>query len=289
YTTGQDVGHGAIGITFAGKLYENFVGIAATARLYGRLSQSKRVDAALDGLERLRHGRFLNAGDGARTKRPGITVQIAGGRRHVPFRGKLSVVNVAELRELGGIDVANQDVRVVDTAHFIEMNIFRAQQGGQAVHGRVRLLRDGFLDLNLEDEVRAALEVEAELDLFGEIVLHPRDRGREHRVAEKEIDTEQNDGEDEKRFPLQIGIHGQKVRRVVRRRVGLFCIFRCLHLSNRRTCDANFNLRFAGDFQNDRIAIDTVDGAIDATVGDDFIAGFEVRQHRLHFFALTLL
>jgi len=96
--------------------------------------------------------------------------------------------------------------------------------------------------------VRAALEVEAKFDLPGEIIPNLGDRGGEHRVAEKEIDAEQNDGEDEQRFPLQIGVHGQKVRRVVRRRVGLFGIFRCLHLGNRRTRDANFNLRFAGDF-----------------------------------------
>jgi len=50
-----------------------------------------------------------------------------------------------------------------------------------------------------------------------------------------------------------------------------------------------FNLRFGGDFQNDRIAIDTVDGAIDAAVGDHFIAGLELREHGLHFLALALL
>src|SRR5437660_1073769 len=59
--------------------------------------------------------------------------------------------------------------------------------------------------------------------------------------------------------------------------------------STRRTCDANFNLRFAGDFQNDRIAIDTVDGAIDAAVGDHFITRLELREHGLDFLALALL
>jgi len=82
----------------------------------------------------------------------------------------LSAKDIPELRELGGIDVANKNVRVVHTAHFIVVNIFRAQQGGETVHGRVRLLRNGFLDLDLKDQVRAALEVEAKLDLPGEII-----------------------------------------------------------------------------------------------------------------------
>ncbi len=137
--------------------------------------------------------------------------------------------------------------------------------------------------------MRASLEVEAKLDLLREIVLHLRERGGEHRVADEEIDTEQNDGEDEQRFPLQIGIHGQKVKRVIGRRVGLFCIFRCLHLSNRRTRDADFDLRFAGDFQNDGIPIDPVNSAVDAAVGDDFIAGLESAEHFLRFLALLLL
>src|SRR6267142_1889666 len=71
--------------------------------------------------------------------------------------------------------------------------------------------------------------------------------------------------------------------------MGLFCIFRCLHLSNRRTRNADFNLRFAGDFQNDGIAIDTVDRAVNAAAGDDLVSGLEIREHRLHLLALALL
>src|SRR6202040_2618585 len=130
----------------------------------------------------------------------------ASGRRHIPVGGKLSVIDVAQLGELRGIDIANKNVSVVGSAHFIEVDILRPQHGGQAVHGRVRLLGNGFLDLDLEDEVRTALEVEAKLDLPGEIIPHLGARGGEHRVAEKEIDAEQNDGEDKQRFPLQIGV-----------------------------------------------------------------------------------
>ena len=137
--------------------------------------------------------------------------------------------------------------------------------------------------------MRTALQVKPELDLLAEIVLHLRERGGEHRIAKKKIDTEQNDGQDEQRFPLQIGIHGQKIKHTVQRRAGLFCIFRCLHLSNRRARDADFYLRFAGNFQNDGITIETVDSAVDAATGDHFVTSLQRCEHGLHLLALALL
>src|SRR5258708_37049066 len=105
------------------------------------------------------------------------------------------------------------------------MKILRAQQRGETVHGRVRLLRDGFLDLDLQDEVRASLEVKAKLDLIGEVVLHLGERGGEHRVADQKIDTENDDGKDEQAFPLQIRFNGKRVKRVFGRRAASFASF----------------------------------------------------------------
>ena len=46
---------------------------------------------------------------------------------------------------------------------------------------------------------------------MSEIVLHHRRRGGKRRQADNRVHTEQDDGKDEQRFPLQIRIHGQKV------------------------------------------------------------------------------
>src|SRR5580692_914148 len=67
----------------------------------------------------------------------------------------------------------------------------------------------------------------------------------------------------------------------------LFGIFRCLDLRYRRTRDAYFHL--VGDFQNYRVAVDSIDGSVDACGGDDLIAVLDGRQHFRHFLTLPLL
>src|SRR5258708_40243920 len=67
----------------------------------------------------------------------------------------------------------------------------------------------------------------------------------------------------------------------------LFRIVGCLHLSNRCPRDADFYI--IGDFQNDRVAVNAIDGAVDARGGDDLIAVLHCAQHLLHFLALPLL
>ena len=54
----------------------------------------------------------------------------------------------------------------------------------------------------------------------------------------------------------------------------LFCIFRRLHLRNGRPGDANFYLWVRGDFQNYRVAVKAVNGAINAAAGDHAITRF---------------
>jgi len=68
-------------------------------------------------------------------------------------------------------------------------------------------------------------EVQTEAESAGEIVLHCASEW-EHRVAEKEIDTEQNDGQDKQRFPIQLGFMVRKKTRGPRG-WAYFCIFRC--------------------------------------------------------------
>ena len=62
-------------------------------------------------------------------------------------------------------------MRVVHAAHFVVVNILRAHLADQPVDGLIGFLRDGFLRLHLQDQVRAALQVEAELDLVAKLSL----------------------------------------------------------------------------------------------------------------------
>src|SRR5215831_3727811 len=140
--------------------------------------------------------------------RPDVAVGLTGGGRHIPDVVVLRGLEVAQHRVLRGINVVDQDMGIVDAADFVVVNILGAQCGGDAVHGGVRLLRDGLLDLDLKNQVSTALQVEAELDLVPEIVLDLREGGRKRRIAEKEIETEKNDSKNEQRFPFEIGIHG---------------------------------------------------------------------------------
>ena len=56
--------------------------------------------------------------------------------------------------------------------------------------------------------MRAALQVQTELDLVLEVGLEGRERRGEVWIADHGIDAQQNDCEDEQSFPLQIRVHG---------------------------------------------------------------------------------
>ena len=208
--TGLNHLFGARGITFTGKLHENFV-VFAAVQLNGGFGKAQGVDAALDSFERLGHGVFLNLRDGALAQRQGVSDLIARRRAHVPEIAVLRADEITEGIELFGIDVAHDDVGVVEAANFVVGNIFSSELRGQAVHGLIGFLRDGFLHLDLQDQVRAALQVEAELDLARKIIFYLRDGSGEDRVAHKNVDARKNDNQDERRFVLQIRSHGQKV------------------------------------------------------------------------------
>ncbi len=115
---------GTSGIALARKLPENFIGIAAASRLDGGFGQAQSVDAPFDGFDRLGHGLILDGSDGAGAQSEGVARGITGSGRHVPNVAVLRAKNIAELRDLCGIDVADEDMSIVNAAHFIVMNIF---------------------------------------------------------------------------------------------------------------------------------------------------------------------
>ena len=276
------------GIADARQLHQDFIGVAASARHNRGFGKSQSIDALLDGFSRLRHRLFLNGGDGAGAKGQSVAVGLPRGGGDIPNIVVLRADEVAQRAVLGGVNILDQDVQVVDAANFVVVDIFAAQHGGDAVDGSVGFLRDGFPHLNLKNQVAPTLEVQAKLNLILEIVFHLRERSGEGRIAEKEINAQDDNNKNEQRFPFEMGFHGWKIGRL-RRTVGLFCIFRCLHLCNRRTRDSNFNLRLRGDLQNNCFSIEAADGAVNAAAGNDLVAGLKGGEHRLCLFALALL
>ena len=160
-------------IALTRKLDEDFIVVAAV-ELNGRLGQTQGVDAALERFERLLHGLLLDGDDGGGAQREQVAGGFAGRGGHVPFSGELIVHKVAELGGLFGSDIADEELRVAYAADLIVMNVLGAELRGEAVNRLVGFLADGFLHLHLENEVRAALQIEPELDLVAEILLHLR-------------------------------------------------------------------------------------------------------------------
>ena len=81
---------------------------------------------------------------------------------------------------------------IVNAADFVVADIFVAQLFGQPVHHLIGFLRDGFLHLNLQDEVGAALQVEAKPDLLAEVVLDLGHGGGESREPDQSINADKN-------------------------------------------------------------------------------------------------
>ena len=75
------------------------------------------------------------------------------------------------------------------------------------VEGLIGLLADGLIHLHLQNQVRAALQVEPELDAPGKIVAQLRQRGGQGRQTEQAINAEQNHQGDKNNLPFKIGVH----------------------------------------------------------------------------------
>ena len=193
-------------VAFTRQLHKNFIVIAAPA-LNRWLGQAESIDAPINRLKRLRHRVFLYLRDGARTQCQQITRRFSRCGSRFPQAAVLLLNKIAEHRRLCRIHVAHQNVGIVHTADFIVANILVAQLLRQTVHHLVGFLRDRFLHLHLQHEVRAALQVQAEFDLLAEIVFDLRDRSGEGRKSDQSIDAEKDHRKNKQRFPLQIRIH----------------------------------------------------------------------------------
>ena len=82
---------GARRIAFTRQLHKNFI-VFAAAKLNRRLGQAQRVDAALDGFERLRHRGFLNVRDGAGPQCQRVAVGSPGAGADIPMVSQLLFV-----------------------------------------------------------------------------------------------------------------------------------------------------------------------------------------------------
>ena len=158
-------------IAFARKLDENFI-VAAAGKGDGRLGQAERVDAARDGFERLVHRLGAQIGDHRGLHGQQIAVVLAGGRGHGPV-GELIVDEIAEAAGSSRIDIAHQNVRVVHAANLAEVDVLVVQLLAELIDGLVAALADGLLDLHLQHEMAAALQVESQLDAVGEVLPRP--------------------------------------------------------------------------------------------------------------------
>ena len=74
------------------------------------------------------------------------------------------------------LDVIHLNVRVVQAPNVANVHIFFAQLFGKLVHRLVTTLANGFVHLNLQHQVAAALKIQTELDAVGHILLHLRQR-----------------------------------------------------------------------------------------------------------------
>ena len=68
-------------------------------------------------------------------------------------------------------------------------------------------LADGLLDLHLQHEVAAALEVESQFDAFGEVGPQLGKRGGENGQANDAIHAKQQQCQDRDELPLELGTH----------------------------------------------------------------------------------
>ena len=61
-------------------------------------------------------------------------------------------------------EVVNQNLRVVHFAKLVVMDVLVAELRGQMIERLIGLLADGLVHLHLQDQMRAALQVQAQLD-----------------------------------------------------------------------------------------------------------------------------
>src|SRR5712671_1767595 len=197
---------GAIRIAFAGQLNDDFV-ISLAVGSHERFRQAERVNTATDGFLGLVHGSLRNVSDVRRLHRKEIAGSLARGWSNIPV-GELIGNDGAGRASLFRGNIVDQDLRVAQLANFIIPDGLIAKRFGDIVQDLIGLLADRFLYLYLQNQMRSALQVQAELDAAGEIRFQGGERLRRIRNSNEPDNTYENDGGDENCFPLEIGTHG---------------------------------------------------------------------------------
>src|SRR5208282_1044665 len=134
------------------------------------LGEAEAVDTARDGFKRLIHSLLAHVSDHGRFHDQQIAVRLSRSRGHDPIR-ELIVDEIAELSGSRRIDIAHQDVRIVYAADFAKADVLVVELPLEVVDCRVAPLADSLLELHLQDEVAATLQIEAELDAIRKILL----------------------------------------------------------------------------------------------------------------------
>ena len=174
--------------------------------LKGRLRDAERVDARVDDLERVLSGARAEVrlravghipcdGVAARARSPDARVEVVDLARQL----------VAHLRNLRGV-VGDEDDAVVVAVDLGSHLLHVVALGfGRGLHADGRSLGQALqvvLHLHLHDEVRAASQVEAEVDVVAENVVNARERevpgiGRAARPKDCRQRKERHDGDDD--------------------------------------------------------------------------------------------
>src|SRR5712675_1658776 len=197
---------GAVRIAFAGQFNNDFF-ISLAVGSHERFRQAERVNTATDGFLGLVHGSLRNVSDVRRLHRKEIAGSLARGWSNIPV-GELIGNDGAGRASLFRGNIVDQDLRVAQLANFIIPDGLIAKRFGDIVQDLIGLLADRFLYLYLQDQMRPALQVQAELDAVGEIRFQGGERLRRIRNSNEPDNTDENDGGDENCFPLEIGTHG---------------------------------------------------------------------------------
>src|SRR6266851_4797900 len=153
------------------------------------------------------HGSLLNVRDVRRFHCKEIAGGLARGGGNIPIR-KLVGNNIAGGASLFGGNVVHQNLRVAQLAKLIIADGLVAKLLGDIVQDLIGFLADRLLHLHLQDQVRAALQVQTKLNAVGKIRFQDGQRLWRIGNSNQTDKTYKNDGCDENCFPLEVRIHG---------------------------------------------------------------------------------
>ena len=217
------------GVAFARQFDENFgLRDGVAVRLDRGLGEAESVDALFDGLQRLGDRVPLQFGQ---RRVLHVHAVIGGVYRGESPVGELLGDHVAEDLGFGLIDTVQVDLdgigvfqgfRVV-TVETVDDDVARAGFLTQRFDRLFRLGLGGVLDLHLEHQMAAALQIEPEMDVAGHIGFQPVDGPGE---ADDAKDTDQHGRYDYDRFHHQISLHASVFCLIARFRNGYLCLRR---------------------------------------------------------------